>query len=107
MSARAVPLIWISTSTNTLDSSHKSQCEQEKAGFQPKVSGYFHGLFPNRQLWQPKKAYPWWDTNWDGKEPPEGTPREEVRRIREEGVTRHIILIRHGQYDETYKVCGC
>ena len=29
-----------------------------------------------------------------------------MRQIRKEGVTRHILLIRHGQYEETHKVCG-
>ena len=28
-----------------------------------------------------------------------------MREIRKHGVTRHIICIRHGQYDETHKVC--
>jgi len=27
-----------------------------------------------------------------------------MREIRKHGVTRHIICIRHGQYDETHKV---
>jgi serine/threonine-protein phosphatase PGAM5 len=29
-----------------------------------------------------------------------------MRNIRKHGVTRHIICIRHGQYDETYKEDG-
>ncbi|KAL3774083.1 hypothetical protein ACHAW5_009545 [Stephanodiscus triporus] len=80
--------------------------------------GSFHGLFPRRQLWRPALEYPLWDYNWDGRQP---TPigrvggeeggddsrlMAEARRerlIRKEGVTRHIILVRHGQYDETYK----
>lgn len=32
------------------------------------------------------------------------TDAQRERYIRKKGVTRHIILIRHGQYDETYKV---
>ena len=76
-------------------------------------------MFPRRQLWRPALEYPLWDYNWDGRQP---TPigrvdveeggddsrlMAEARRerlIRKEGVTRHIILVRHGQYDETYKV---
>jgi hypothetical protein len=78
----------------------------------------FHGLFPRRQLWRPALEYPLWDHNWDGRQPPPPTPRDDVeedsrqtaeaqqrdRLIRKEGVTRHIILIRHGQYDETSQV---
>lgn len=67
----------------------------------------FHGLFPKRQLWQPRVEYPLWDNDWDGRQPPStGDPNEDRRRmrqVRKEGVTRHIILIRHGQYDEESK----
>ena len=30
--------------------------------------------------------------------------KQRERLVRKEGVTRHVILIRHGQYDETSKV---
>lgn len=46
--------------------------------------------------------------NWDGKHPPstgdDHADRHKLRQIRKHGVTRHIILVRHGQYDETHKV---
>eukprot|EP00546_Thalassionema_frauenfeldii_P010474 CAMPEP_0178915210 /NCGR_PEP_ID=MMETSP0786-20121207/11891_1 /TAXON_ID=186022 /ORGANISM="Thalassionema frauenfeldii, Strain CCMP 1798" /LENGTH=335 /DNA_ID=CAMNT_0020588277 /DNA_START=72 /DNA_END=1076 /DNA_ORIENTATION=+ len=65
----------------------------------------YHGMFPQRQLWKPVKEYPLWDSNWDHRQP---TPledkkeeRQRTRLIRKEGVTRHIILVRHGQYDES------
>jgi hypothetical protein len=92
----------------------------------------YHGLFPMIQLWRPAVEYPLWDDNWDGRQIQQQATvgGEEHRRIRKEGVTRHIILIRHGQvrilglvnidtlqliairssffhriqYDETYKV---
>jgi hypothetical protein len=32
------------------------------------------------------------------------TEGQRDRYIRKNGVTRHIIMIRHGQYDETHKV---
>lgn len=77
--------------------------------------GLFHGLFPRRQLWRPHLEYPLWHTNWDGRQPPpiESDDKDESarltaqrdRQIRKNGVTKHIILIRHGQYDETCKVC--
>lgn len=100
-------------------SMHSSQCdapeqapEQEQKrpfqqGMNPNAMGDFHNLFPKRQLWQPKVEYPLWDANWDNLQPPSTGDRDEDRRrtrqIRKEGVTRHIILVRHGQYDETEK----
>ena len=68
--------------------------------------GTFHGLFPRRQLFQPRVEWPLWDGEWDGRRPPStGDPDADRRRnrtLRKAGVTRHIILIRHGQYDETH-----
>jgi hypothetical protein len=48
------------------------------------------------------------DLNWDGRHPQvTGDKDEDIRRklrdIRKSGITRHIILIRHGQYDESQK----
>lgn len=94
--------------------------------YNPSYSKY-HGLFPRRQLWRPSLEYPLWDYNWDGRQPPpivvspsgedgddesrkstgDGAKAAEAKReryIREKGVTRHLILVRHGQYDETHKV---
>jgi hypothetical protein len=48
------------------------------------------------------------DVKWDGRHPPatgdETADKTKLREIRSRGVTRHIICIRHGQYDETFKV---
>jgi len=66
----------------------------------PDKEEFFHGLFPLRQLWKPTHEYPLWDSNWDGRKPDDNADR---RYIRKNGVTRHIILVRHGQYDETHK----
>jgi serine/threonine-protein phosphatase PGAM5 len=83
------------------------QHERPTAGFQPDAQGDFHKLFPKRQLFQPRVEYPLWDENWDGRHPPStgdaDEDRKRARSIRKEGVTRHIILVRHGQYDETEK----
>ena len=77
------------------------------AGMVKDAEGDFHGMFPKRQLWRPNLEYPLWDSNWDGKKPElsgdEAQDKATVRKIRKEGVTRHIILVRHGQYDETHK----
>lgn len=76
------------------------------AGMQKDAQGDYHNLFPLRQLWQPKLEYPLWDTNWDNREPESTGNKEEdhkrMRHIRSSGTTRHIILIRHGVYDETH-----
>ena len=94
-------------------STTSSRCEAPKQeaktafGMMPDAEGDFHNLFPTRQLWQPRLQYPLWDQDWDGRSPPSSGKEEEdrrkMRKLRKEGVTRHIILIRHGQYDETDK----
>ena len=72
---------------------------------------YYHNLFPLRQLFVPAVEYPLWDENWDERQPASNTPttsaeeqKTQIRQLRKNGVTRHIILVRHGQYDETHKV---
>jgi serine/threonine-protein phosphatase PGAM5 len=72
-----------------------------------RMEEWYANIFPKRQLHVPTKAYPLWDSNWDHKQP---TPladtedeRKKLREIRKHGTTRHIILVRHGQYDETHK----
>lgn len=74
-------------------------------GMQTDAQGSFHGLFPMRQLFVPAMEFPLWNKNWDGlaMEPTgdEEEDRRSLRRLRKTGVTRHIILIRHGQYDES------
>lgn len=75
----------------------------------------FQNLFPLRQLWSPKVAYPLWDDDWDGRklevmdatddaEKDKERMKKRLRYIRKKGVTRHVILIRHGQYDESSKL---
>jgi serine/threonine-protein phosphatase PGAM5 len=73
--------------------------------------------FPKSQLFQPNKPYPQWDPNWDfrgddddddeaeeSNNNKEGTASRSSRKQppTASGATRHILLIRHGQYDETY-----
>jgi hypothetical protein len=77
-------------------------------GMKDDEPGEYHGLFPKRQLWQPKVPYPLWDRNWDGRDlastGDKEADRDQARFVRKHGVTRHIILVRHGQYDEDEKV---
>ncbi|GKY92391.1 hypothetical protein MPSEU_000210000 [Mayamaea pseudoterrestris] len=94
--------------TSTAASDYETHFKlSEKEGMRPDETGDFHGLFPRRQLWHPLVPYPLWTKNWDGREPAstgdKELDREQMRRIRKHGVTRHIILIRHGQYDESEK----
>jgi hypothetical protein len=67
----------------------------------------YANLFPKRQLFVPKKEYPLWHANWDNRQPVPLENKDEERAkqrwIRKAGTTRHAILIRHGQYDETHK----
>ena len=65
---------------------------------------WFHNLFPLRQLFVPRVPYPVWDHDWDGNE----RLRRRLQASMAKGenptlVTRHILLIRHGQYIEKYK----
>jgi len=85
---------------NSLDAGEMKKEKEEEGPM-------FHNLFPQRQLWNPKLEYPLWDEDWDGRKM-KGTGDEAKdldmkRSIRKKGVTRHIILIRHGQYDEQHK----
>jgi hypothetical protein len=79
--------------TPATTSSYKSKVHEE----------WYHGMFPKRQLWRPKLEYPLWDPDWDHKHN-DDLSSEEKRNLRVRGVTRHIILVRHGQYDESYRV---
>lgn len=92
---------WSATSPSSCDAAPKTS-----AGMDSNETGDFHNLFPKRQLWKPKVEYPLWDKNWDLRHPEptgdEEEQRQKMRKLRKEGVTRHIILVRHGQYDETH-----
>jgi serine/threonine-protein phosphatase PGAM5 len=99
-----------------------ARCDQNKEGRTPSINiqpldaraikdhtaeEFYHGFFPRRQLLTPKLEFPLWDLNWDGRHPTP-LPDKEVERkrqrlLRKQGVTRHIVLIRHGQYDERHK----
>ena len=62
----------------------------------------YHGLFPTRQLFHPTMEYPLWNYNWDGRRPPvtgdAAADKKRDRHIRKTGVTRHVILVRHGTF---------
>ena len=86
----------------------KESKNTNEEGIEEEEESLFHNLFPLRQLWTPKVEYPLWDEDWDGRKMEssgdEKKDRQMKRYVRKNGVTKHIILIRHGQYDETSKV---
>lgn len=64
---------------------------QPRGGVACKAEG-----FPEWQRFVPPAPYGSWFRDWDGRQPEEGA---KVKL----GPARHIILVRHGQYDETHK----
>lgn len=63
-----------------------------KKAEEPKEEMFFE-YCPKSQMHKPMRPYPAWDSDWDGKE----------KNMKKTGVTKHYILIRHGQYDETFQ----
>lgn len=49
----------------------------------------------SKHYFQPLAPYPEWDPNWDFRGPPLGQQRSQPS-----GPVRHVILVRHAQYDE-------
>lgn len=74
-----------------------------QSGADTKDEELFENQCLKRQMYIPKVPYPAWDYNWDGNETPE-TSLEAAKQGRGQAVkgkTRHVILVRHGQYDES------
>ena len=80
---------------------NEKRAEQESSE-SPKVGTFYN--FPAEQKFNPKVPYPLWDRDWDGRA---GSAADKAKssskRRSRKGVTRHVILVRHGQYDETHK----
>jgi serine/threonine-protein phosphatase PGAM5 len=99
-----------SNESDKSDGFNKNRCEDE----------LFHGQCLKRQMHIPTVPYPLWDYNWDGRMTSEtslegfrtgqanASSTEQKGRdgsykgssSNDKGKTRHIILVRHGQYDE-------
>jgi serine/threonine-protein phosphatase PGAM5 len=94
--------------TATLSRTHTEAAEKKKDEDQDDAT--FAGCL-KRQIRIPTIQYPAWDYNWDGNMTPVSSPEsvstpEGLRESKAAGKTRHIILVRHGQYDETFKEDG-
>lgn len=89
------------TSKKTNDANEVAESKLERN----KDTNMFQNQCLERQMYKPKLPYPAWDYNWDGKVV-DGTTDLEGHRSgkarKQKGKTRHIILVRHGQYDETF-----
>jgi serine/threonine-protein phosphatase PGAM5 len=88
------------------------QCRPDKGNDHPHndddKDARFEGECLKRQLHQPKVPYPAWDYNWDGKMTPNATLEsvstpQGLYASKSKGKTRHILLVRHGQYDMTFE----
>jgi hypothetical protein len=89
-------------SPNNESSSSFTKKEEENDYY--REYGRFH---PQRQIHEPFLPYPAWDYNWDGQQTTFTSPSfimkppgdQAFDASKAHGTTRHIILIRHGQYD--------
>ena len=95
------------SNTATLSRTHTEAIEKKD---EDQDDATFEGCL-KRQIRIPKIQYPAWDYNWDGNMTPVSSPEsvataEGLRESKVTGKTRHIILVRHGQYDETHKEDG-
>lgn len=88
--ATATAFLVIAGSSQRQFSSSTTSCRN--AGESNEEDMFFE-YCPESQMHKPKRPYPAWDNNWDGKE------EQKIKN----GVTKHYILIRHGQYDETFE----
>mmetsp|Transcript_17898 Transcript_17898/g.33775 ORF Transcript_17898/g.33775 Transcript_17898/m.33775 type:complete len:377 (+) Transcript_17898:153-1283(+) len=80
---------------NTGDSSHGGAMHPRN------MTGYFHKLFPMRQLWKPAVEYPMWQDNWDGKQ--QQQQQQQQQEQSSAAMMRHYILIPHGEDDNPDK----
>lgn len=86
VTAAGVAVAVTSYSTTKAEEAPSTTSNKDDAADEP----MFHGQCLERQLHKPKVPYPAWDDTWDDES-------------RNKNKTRHILLIRHGQYDESSK----
>jgi len=84
-----------------------AHCDSKPNNKDDDVDDLFYGQCLKRQVYNPQVPYPAWDYNWDGRMTADTTlealsNKEHQKKINK-GTTRHVIFIRHGQYDETHE----
>lgn len=79
-----------------------AECNSNNKNGKDETDELFQGHCLKRQLYTPKVPYPAWDYNWDGRMTPNTTLESLSKTTNVKGKTRHVIFIRHGQYDETH-----
>ena len=109
----------LTTGKTLAESKEESNFEKEYGS----EEGMFHGQVLKRQMRIPVMPYPLWDYNWDGKMTsdtsleafregranPSSTKQKgkdgsyQGNRKSRKGKTRHLLLVRHGQYHEKHK----
>jgi serine/threonine-protein phosphatase PGAM5 len=88
------------------ETKNHSMYSHDPKSVRSKSTKLYHGQCLERQLFRPKLPYPLWDYNWDGRMTQDTTLEslstiEGLKKSRQHGTVRHILLIRHGQYDES------
>ena len=78
-------------SSSINNNAHNTSATQCSANDEKNQEIMFYNYFPKNQLFQPKKPYPAWDDNWDGKEERRDGYDDDDD---DDGVTRHILLVR-------------
>jgi serine/threonine-protein phosphatase PGAM5 len=87
------------STTGSILSSIKNQSMNNNiipSGIKPTNNQPLTSKPPPGVSFQPKVSYPQWDYNWDGRD---ASYKASNNYNKNGGVTRHIILVRHGQYE--------
>ena len=94
--------------TETIYDSDNDRTDNREDVITGKISKSLFYNFPASQVFIPNIPYPLWDRNWDFRtvEPKE---KEKIQKLNAvvkppPKITRHVILIRHGQYDESSRL---
>lgn len=82
----------------------RADCRANDSNDNDEKDELFQSQCLKRQLYTPKVPYPAWDYNWDGRMTPDTTLESlsKTTNVVKGKKTRHVILIRHGQYHETH-----
>jgi serine/threonine-protein phosphatase PGAM5 len=93
---RSVGVVTAAGATVAAASYRVSKTKAEEVAASHEEEPLFEGQCLERQLYRPKVPYPAWDFSWDDGRDDDGVVKGGAR-------TRHVLLIRHGQYDMSSK----